>query len=325
MNQRDEHERVIELLRRARRPEEEITPERLEENLRWLMHLTLPPAKAPEGLRQRVRERIEARRGRPPSLLDRLFHAIPRAGGRALAGAVTLAVTSVVLLLLFATRAPAQVLARTLAAMAQVRSAHCTGWHVTYRSIGTKGQRVSTRLSVEWWYKRPDSYRKETEPTRPGERLAPVLMVIKANQRMFGIRSGVTPVRRLIVPPTLFTRYLSPLDFFSPQGFLHRAEAEQATQVIERESLYHNQPIQIVEVEAPEAQAGGRCRKRWILYVDPASDRIIRSESRLDCWERGAWQTKDEEILDDFAYDIPVKDSLFDIDSSTQPLRPESP
>ena len=62
MNEPNEHERVIQLLREARLPAEEITPEHLEENLRWLMDVTLPPARASARLRQRVQALAAAHR-----------------------------------------------------------------------------------------------------------------------------------------------------------------------------------------------------------------------------------------------------------------------
>jgi RNA polymerase sigma factor (sigma-70 family) len=51
----DQHERVIKILKRARRSEEEITPESLEENLRWLVRVAVPEVGASDALRQRVR------------------------------------------------------------------------------------------------------------------------------------------------------------------------------------------------------------------------------------------------------------------------------
>jgi DNA-directed RNA polymerase specialized sigma24 family protein len=50
------------ILRRVRRSEERPTPERLEENLRWLMLATMPPARASETLRLRVRAIADAHR-----------------------------------------------------------------------------------------------------------------------------------------------------------------------------------------------------------------------------------------------------------------------
>src|SRR2546422_5412657 len=83
MNEPNEHERVIQLLREARLPAEEITPEHLEENLRWLVRLARPEVQAPEQLRERVRALAAAQRARRPSRLARFLAAAP-AGRRRL-------------------------------------------------------------------------------------------------------------------------------------------------------------------------------------------------------------------------------------------------
>src|SRR5205809_3092114 len=50
-----EQRRLIEILRQARRQGEAVTPEAMEENLRWLVHLAMPEMKASETLRWRVK------------------------------------------------------------------------------------------------------------------------------------------------------------------------------------------------------------------------------------------------------------------------------
>src|SRR5437870_4679858 len=131
MNEPTEHERVVELLKRARLPEEQVTPERREENLRWLIRSTRPEATASEALRQAL---AAAHPPPPPSPFACVFSTARPAPPRTPAGATPLAAARLVLLLLLTPRAPAQVLARTLRAMAEIRSAHCTGWRVEYRS-----------------------------------------------------------------------------------------------------------------------------------------------------------------------------------------------
>ena len=104
-----------------------------------------------------------------------------------------------------------------------------------------------------------------------------------------------------------------------------RAQAEKSARVTHQEAVYRGRPVQVIEVEVPEPQAAGRCRNRWVLYVDPASDRILRSETRLDCQAPGGvWQTRDEEILDGFTYDPPVEDRLFEVASPGRLLRPDA-
>jgi hypothetical protein len=325
MNEPDEHEQVVELLKRAQRPEAEVTPEHLEENLRWLVRATRPEAKASEALRERVRAIAAGRRVRPPSLFDRLFSGRSSGRSRALLGAFPLAIACIVLFLLFATRARAQMLARTLRAMAQVRSAHCVGWRVEYRGRGEGRQPVPERMRVEWWYKAPNWYRKNMEPEVPGEGMPASQLIVKGRRSVVVTRLRATSQAPFPVPPPALSRYLSPLDFFSQQGFLHRAEDEQAARVTSHEGKCGDRLVQIIEVEAPEPQAGKMCRKTWVLYVDPASDLVLRSESRFDVKTHdGAWQPMEEETLDRLDYNVRVKDSLFEVKLPTGPHRSHS-
>jgi DNA-directed RNA polymerase specialized sigma24 family protein len=62
MNGRYRYQQAARILRQVRQPERTSTPERLEENLRWLMQVTMPEAKASAALRQRVRALAEAHR-----------------------------------------------------------------------------------------------------------------------------------------------------------------------------------------------------------------------------------------------------------------------
>lgn len=326
MNESDEHKRVIELLRRARRPQEEITPEHLEENLRWLVRATRPEAQASDALRERVRSIAAAHQRRRASPLARLMSSAVPGRRRALAGAIPLAAGCLILFLLLTARAPAEMLARTLQAMAQVRSAHCTGWRIVYRSLGEGGPPAPEQKRVVWWYRAPNWYRKETQPEPPGAGRSLGQLIVKEGQNVLVSRLGATAKIETTLPPPLLARYLSPLDFFSQQGFLHRAEAQKDAQVTNREVTYRDRPIQIVRVEAPESQADGKYRERWILHVDPASGLVLRSESRLQREEQdGRWQTLEDEVLDRLDYNVPVKDSLFHIELPPHPDRPGSP
>jgi hypothetical protein len=323
MIQPDEHERVLELLRAARRPEAEITPEHVEENLRWLIRTMLPEAKASDALRERVRAMADARRARPPSLRDRLFAVQAAPPWRSLAGAIALVAACVVLSLFMTARVRAQMLARTLAAMAVVQSAHCTGWHINYRSQGAGEQSSPVRMRVEWWYKAPNRYRKETaRPAAAGDLFSEQL-VVNGDENVWTDRSRPAPGTRVVLPQPALARSLSALDFFNLHGFLHRAQSQKAGRISEREAAHHGRPVQIVQVDIAEPPVVGAYREHWVLYVDPATDRVLRSESRFDQREtNGVWITLEEEVLDQFEYDVPVSDSLFEINRLTTPLRP---
>jgi RNA polymerase sigma factor (sigma-70 family) len=58
----EQHERIMAILEQARRPEEEVTLETLEENLQWLVWLAAPEVPASGVLRQRVRAMTMIRR-----------------------------------------------------------------------------------------------------------------------------------------------------------------------------------------------------------------------------------------------------------------------
>src|SRR5438445_4492801 len=181
MNEPNEHERVIQLLREARLPAEEITPEHLEENLRWLVRLARPEVQAPASLRERVQALAAARRARRPYRLARFLAAAPAGRRRVLLGALPLTAAAVVLILLLTPRAPAQGLARTLRAMAQLQSAHCSGWYVSYRVNEGELRPTPARLPVEWWYRAPDCYREAVGPARSNEAVFPFLLVVRGD------------------------------------------------------------------------------------------------------------------------------------------------
>src|SRR5207244_12328817 len=117
-------------------------------------------------------------RARPPSRLARLLAAAPAGRRRVLLGALPLTAAAVVLFLLLTPRAPAQGLARTLRAMAQVQSAHCSGWHVNYRVSEGEFRPTPARLPVEWWYRAPDRYREEVRPAPSREDAPSFLLVV---------------------------------------------------------------------------------------------------------------------------------------------------
>lgn len=64
MNEPRRYQRSTRRLLQASRSPHEPTPERLEENLRWLIHVAYPPVKASPALRQRVEAIAAAHRAR---------------------------------------------------------------------------------------------------------------------------------------------------------------------------------------------------------------------------------------------------------------------
>src|SRR5689334_13738096 len=64
MNEPRRHQQQTRRLLQASRSSNEPTPERLEENLRWLIHIAYPPVKASPALRQRIEAIAAAHRAR---------------------------------------------------------------------------------------------------------------------------------------------------------------------------------------------------------------------------------------------------------------------
>src|SRR5205823_11717024 len=114
----------------------------------------------------------------------------------------------VVLFLLLTPRAPAQGLARTLRAMAQLQSAHCSGWHVNYRVSEGELRPTPARLPVEWWYRAPDRYREAAGPARSREDVPSFLLVVRGDKNVLTRRSPAGLARRDVLPPAALIHYL---------------------------------------------------------------------------------------------------------------------
>jgi hypothetical protein len=348
MDEPNEHERIVEILKRAGRPPEAVTEGSREENLRWLLQVTVPEEKAPTSLRQRVQALATAAPAAPPfpavatvgsegalpaasadprgsdtrwQRLRRRVAPPPLGWRRLLLGAVPLAVASVLLFLLLAGPAPAGVLDRTLQAMARVRSAHCTGWLISYSDKDAGGQPLPGRMNVEWWYQAPDRYRKAMGPKVSGWSQEPGTLIIQGERSLFS--STYSPAgqsQKLTLSPAQLAYWLSPLDFFSRTGLLERARHEQDAQIAIEEEVYRARPIKKITVTVVTAEGPRASRQRWVLWVDPSSERIVRSEVRRDGrGAEGTWEREDEEILDRFEYNVTVPASLVSIEPTPAP------
>lgn len=322
MSEHNKHDRIIEILKQARRPDEEITPDSVEENLRWLIHAAMPEENASVALRERVRAIAQAEPAPRRPWLARVLDTASPVRRRLLLGALPLGAAAALALLLFLFQAPSSVLARALNAMAEVKTAHCTGWYISYRSKGRDGRPIRGRMREEWWYKAPDRYRRWAGPDVPGWNEVPGVTIINGHRNVFISESRSVPSAKLSLPFSFLTRFLSPVDFFSSEGIIHRAAFEKAAHVATAQGVYRGQRVHVVTIDALQRQPNGITRSHWILTIDPASDRIIRSELRSD-WRgnAGDWLTMDRRVLDHFEYNLPLKDSLFQARFPTHMLR----
>jgi hypothetical protein len=238
------------------------------------------------------------------------------------------------LLLFLAVPAPAGVLERVLSAMAKIESAHCTGWFTSYVNEDPDGQLVPGRMRVEWWYAAPHHYRKSMGPKVPGWNREPGTLLVRGEQGVFVSQYGSGTRRYRKVPLPLLEQWLTPLDFFSQYSILERARREKRARVSTQEGVYNGRPVKIIAVEVVQPDSRGALRQRWVLHVDPASDRIIRSNLRQD-WRRegSAWNMEEEETLEDFEYDVDIDPARFEVklprQSEPQPgtsgVRPDRP
>jgi hypothetical protein len=322
MNQPTEHERIVEILTAARRPEGETTQETLEENLRWLVHEAVPQDKASEALRQRVQAMTAAHRTRPRPLLTRLVDFLIR-NRSPLLGAASAAAFAIGFFLLLTQPTPADVLGRALDAMAQVRSAHCTGWVTTYRRKTPGGPDTPLRTNVEWWYKWPEHYRQDRSGVE-SEGYMPYRLIVQGPRGQLFVHHGLSVGTTTEIRDDELTQYLSPLDFFSPEGIIRRAQREGRAQPINRKGRYHGRPVNIVELNVLQQTGTGTSRQYWVLTVDPSSNRILQSESRLDLRGADVRKAREEETLNVFEYNVDVNDDLFQAELFSQPLPPAS-
>lgn len=304
----DEHEQVVELLKQAQLPAEQATSEQQEKALRWLVRTARPEVKAPDALRARVQSLAEGHRENPPSRLRRIGS---RLSGRRrlLLSFVPLAAACLLLVLSFTGRARAQLLARTLHAMSLVRTAHGVGTRVEYRNSGETRHTVQ----VEWWYEAPSSFRVDQRPTAAGDRIPASRLFVRDGEGVAQFPSPAGSWQRTIVGSQALTQSLWTVDFFSHQGFLRRAVEEKSARVTQDEPGDGSGTVQIIKVQMVEPRPAGRYRRSWILIVDPASDLILRSESRVEREvQRDVWETRSVETLHRIEYGIPLNDRLFD-------------
>jgi hypothetical protein len=316
-----EHERLVKLLKAARRPEGENTAETLEENLRWLVREAMPRDRASDALRQRVQALTAAQRGPrrawPARLADFLvLHRAP------LIGVASATVFVIIISLLLTNPAPADVLGRTLAAIDRVTSAHCTGWYVSYRREAIMAGQDKSRFNVEWWYKAPDRYRKDIRSVASDAIVPPCRLLVTGRQRVFLGASVAAPVRRPDVTDEQLTEYLSPLDFFVSEGVIRRAYREHGAEIVDHGITDGARRVQTVDLRVDRQDGSRRLRQSWVLTIDPTSNLILRSSSKLDWFRSNAWVPLESETLDVFDYNVDLRDALFRDEIFGQPLQP---
>lgn len=199
-------------------------------------------------------------------------------------------------------------LEEVLAAMKRVKTAHCSGWFVSYEGPGADLPSPPTaRMHVEWWYRAPDQFRREMGPEVPQWSFPPGTLVINGEQAVFhNTRDGS--------PPQLKKRQmrdLSPVDFFSSEGLLGRATKEKHAWIRDEVRELGSETLRVLTVEYEQPGERFTMRFRWVLTVDQETDRILQADWRLEWRDGRRWRTGATETLDRFDYDVPVSDRLF--------------
>lgn len=263
-------------------------------------------------------ERILAAMGFPPETEDE-----PRPPGREQPGRrfaplsrralLVAALTAAIAFLHLATeRSSAQTLEQVLAAIGRVRSAHCSGWFVSYEDPSADAPSPpAARMRVDWWFQAPDRFRREMGPEVPEWKFPPGTLVVNGDQSVFhNTRTGGPPRRG-----RRQTRDLSPVDFFTPEGLLRRAARQKHARIREAISATGREARRVFTVEYRQPGRRVPMRFRWVLTVDPATDRIVQADWRLQWQDGWRWRTGATETLDRFEYNIPLADKLFRFDT----------
>lgn len=307
-------ESLIEILRRAREGQAAEPGDARERNLRRLIRAAMPAPEVSEDLRQRVqalaaepprggraaRERAAGGRG--------LLHwaramLSPRSSWRTAA----LAFCCALLVILLTTGRSASALARTLNAMAAVRSAHCIGWFFSYTDMRPDGSIIPVRMREEWWYKAPDRYRREIGPEYWGTSTEPGVLIVKGQEGIFTSSHHATRGEKTRFTRAELTQDLSPFDFFSTEGIIQRAERENRAQVVDHAGLYRGRRVRVLTVQYRR----GISKYDWILYVDPSSRLILAAQASWYCRIGRGWKLQSQDRLDEFVYNTRVPHELF--------------
>lgn len=277
MDERSEHERLVEVLQRVRDPEGAPSPEMREEMLRRLVRAAVPEARASEALRQRVREL--ALGYQPPQQRGGFFHLRPK---RTRWAAAVVLVAAIAMVLVFRpVGATARLLRRIDLAITDARSAH----EVTWRSVPA-GRRIK---DGETWYQK-GRWRLESLRDRR--------LQIFANGRLWSYEKATNLV-------TVW-RAEGPAGY-NRTGFSPAAMARDFTRWGWRDRI---------SVGGTFTRAGRRVRRvviqsdkepsRAVLLVDAATDLPIQIQTQRQT--DGEWVT---ELITDCTFNAPLPERLF--------------
>jgi hypothetical protein len=225
------------------------------------------------------------------------------------------AVFAAVLLLVFVPVAPAMTLDQVLNAMARVRTAHGVGWLVRYRHFDPKTGKPlarpiqSGRIRCEWWYRAPDKFRREQGTAGPGWGDAPGVTIVNGTQTVSILRRPHDRERMIRTSRSVMDHYLTPLDFFTPEGLIGRAVREKHAVVQQKEEELNGRKAEVFSVEVAETSS----THSWRLVVDPNTRFILRAEWRADAGTGRFRHPSGIETVERLEYNVPVAEDRFAI------------
>jgi len=342
------HEELRKILKRARRVAGRASPEAREANLRKLIRASLETPEVPDTLRARVQAIEAARRRRRRTWAVRAFITLCEfvTGRRTLEGPaqpsvrlgarrpawlasrklliglapLALAVMLLFLFLILNTNSPVQALARSVDAMARVRSVHCTGQYVQYPPATWDRSRLWPRgpQKVEWWYKAPDRFRYQIGPELEGWPEAGTGIIVGQKGAFIGEATSGRRAKQWVNRRIQVTEsFLTPFDFFAADRLI--AECKAAACIVRWEGKLYNQPIDVIEVasEVPvKYGVHGPWRTYQVLQVDPDTRLLLRSTRTVLVKQGNDWRAVETETLDHFEYNVDLDDRLFQSEPS---------
>lgn len=195
-------------------------------------------------------------------------------------------------------------LQRVLGAMSQVKTAHAVAIYRDWnrRLDGTLQLKEHTS---EFWFKRPRNYR-QTSVDETGRQIDLIVSNGKATRRS---NDHDDVIRKYVWDP-IPEQLLSPFAYFTPDGMLARLAREGRPRVTTVRTKLGNRVVQRVTVEGKRSVY----LYRWILDVDPNSQRVLRVEITGTPEVNPDARPPGTVTLERIDYDVAVPDDLFRVD-----------
>lgn len=203
-------------------------------------------------------------------------------------------------------RIPALALRRSpidpiLRAMQGVSTAHATGSRTMFTLL-TNGKLEQAHETEEYWFKAPGRFRRSLR----GRRLLNSDLYLdrgRATGIAYNLDGSPFPI---FMPAQEVETNLAPFSYFTTDGHLPRLAREGLLRTSLLLGDLVGRPVQILTLEYRTADGG----IRWVLYADPTSHLVLRSDYRSEQLVRGRWVPAATGTLDSFEYDLRIPDRI---------------